>query len=80
MGKYAEMRSTLLVNALRQLDEENQLGLCRDILERIPDGVNKLFHLSNVSGSLPFKPCGEGDNICNCKSADECGYKVGNDR
>lgn len=21
-----------------------------------------------------FKPCGEGDNICNCKSAKECGY------
>ena len=21
-----------------------------------------------------FKPCGEGDNICNCKDASECGY------
>lgn len=22
----------------------------------------------------PFKPCGEGDNICSCKSEKECGY------
>lgn len=21
-----------------------------------------------------WKPCGEGDNICNCKQASECGY------
>lgn len=21
-----------------------------------------------------FKPCGEGDNICSCKSERECGY------
>lgn len=23
-----------------------------------------------------FKPCGSGDNICNCTQADECGYKA----
>ena len=22
-----------------------------------------------------FKPCGEGENICNCKKESECGYK-----
>lgn len=27
-----------------------------------------------LSGSLPFKKCGEGDNVCNCKNANECGY------
>ena len=29
-----------------------------------------------VSGQLPerWKPCGEGENICNCKKASECGY------
>ena len=21
-----------------------------------------------------WKPCGEGENICNCKKASECGY------
>ena len=21
-----------------------------------------------------FKPCGQGDNICNCKKESECGY------
>ena len=21
-----------------------------------------------------FKPCGEGDNVCKCKAASECGY------
>lgn len=23
---------------------------------------------------IPFRLCGEGDNICNCKSKSECGY------
>lgn len=27
------------------------------------------------SKSAKFKPCGEGDNICNCKNESECGYK-----
>ena len=28
------------------------------------------------SGKVPdhWKPCGEGENICNCKKATECGY------
>lgn len=40
----------------------------------IPDRVAKNLQKAPVSGSLPFKKCGEGDNVCNCKSADECGY------
>lgn len=41
------------------------------------NGVHDLFkklRIADVSGSLPFKKCGEGDNVCNCKNADECGY------
>lgn len=32
--------------------------------------------LTNSDVSVPerWKPCGEGENICNCKKASECGY------
>ena len=32
--------------------------------------------LKFIWSQLPecWKPCGEGENICNCKKASECGY------
>ena len=41
------------------------------------DGIVAYYLVKNTKNkrnTKKFKPCGEGDNICNCKSADECGY------
>ena len=41
------------------------------------DGIVAYYLVKNTKKkhkTKKFKPCGEGDNICNCKSADECGY------
>lgn len=31
-----------------------------------------------MSNEKTFKPCGQGENICNCKSKEDCGYKAKN--
>ena len=53
----------------------------RDRYEVMQDYANKyhkeqlLLHGVVVNeAEKEFKPCGEGDNICNCKVASECGY------
>ena len=48
---------------------------CSDKMPEI--GHDKEFLVKNTKKkhkTKKFIPCGEGDNICNCKSADECGY------
>lgn len=30
---------------------------------------------ADVMRSAPFQKCGQGDNVCNCKNENECGYK-----
>lgn len=59
-----------LFNLLKE--KFNFIALQSDMHE-ILDAVNA-DKQSTPSPKPDFIPCGEGDNTCNCKSADECGY------
>ena len=44
--------------------------------ENLNEAKTPALQQGAVSGQLPerWQPCGEGENICNCKNASECGY------
>lgn len=35
----------------------------------------QLREINELENGKPFNRCGQGENTCNCKSPDECGYK-----
>ena len=37
-------------------------------------GFGVMLWKIKLKRKAPFIPCGEGENICNCKNAKECGY------
>lgn len=67
-----------LEKAMSELKELNQeeTQLAYDYIEYANILVkNLILHGVVVNeAEKEFKPCGEGDNICNCKNASECGY------
>lgn len=54
----------LKVSYYKWQNKENMIKLTQE----------RINELEKAREMLEWKPCGEGENICNCKNESECGY------